>query len=90
MSARLASACATVAFVLGATGAAVAQTADDESGVFAATGASGNLAALVADGYEIKAAVPNGAKYVVFLQKDKKAYACEFVSLTRSRCGEIR
>ena len=38
---------------------------------------------------EIKAAVPNGTRYVVFLQKDQSAYACEFVSLTTSRCGTI-
>lgn len=57
----------------------------------AVSGSSGpSVAALVADGYEIKAAVPNGAKYVVFLQKDRKAYACEFVTLTASRCGEIK
>lgn len=57
--------------------------------------ASGNssgstIGALIADGYEIKAAVPNGAKYVVFLQKEKKAYACEFVTLANSRCGEVK
>ncbi len=57
----------------------------------AVSGSSGpSVAALVADGYEIKAAVPTGAKYVVFLQKDRKAYACEFVTLTASRCGEIK
>lgn len=79
-----------LAVMLGAAGPAMAQVSFDEGGSFASEDASGSLAALVADGYEIKAAAPNGAKYVVFLQKDKKAYACEFVSLARSRCGEIR
>jgi len=49
-----------------------------------------SLGSLIADGYEIKAAVPNGAKYIVFLQKGSAAYACEFVTLTQSRCGEIK
>ncbi len=47
------------------------------------------MADLVAKGYEIKAAVANGARYIVFLQKDQSAYACEFVSVTKSRCGSI-
>ncbi|ASY62389.1 putative SIGNAL PEPTIDE protein [Sinorhizobium sojae CCBAU 05684] len=49
----------------------------------------GSMAALLEKGYEIKAAVANGTRYIVFLQKDQSAYACEFVSLTRSRCGSI-
>ena len=49
-----------------------------------------SMGALIADGYEIKAAAPNGSKYVVFLQKEKKAYACEFVTLANSRCGEVK
>ncbi|MCK3775183.1 hypothetical protein MZK49_00380 [Ensifer sesbaniae] len=49
----------------------------------------GSMAELVAKGYEIKAAVANGARYIVFLQKDQSAYACEFVSVTKSRCGSI-
>ncbi|PND20756.1 hypothetical protein CN934_13745 [Ensifer sp. MMN_5] len=48
----------------------------------------GTMPALLSRGYEIKAAV-NGARYIVFLQKDQSAYACEFVSLTKSRCGSI-
>lgn len=47
------------------------------------------MKALLDDGYEIKAAVPNGSKFVVFMQKDQSAYACEFVSLTQTRCGAI-
>ncbi|HEV7321830.1 MAG TPA: hypothetical protein VGO04_24770 [Ensifer sp.] len=49
----------------------------------------GSMADLVAKGYEIKAAVANGTRYIVFLQKDQSAYACEFVSVTKSRCGSI-
>ena len=37
---------------------------------------------LLSQGYEIRAAVPNGTRYIVFLQKDQSAYACEFVTLT--------
>jgi len=44
---------------------------------------------LVSKGYQIKAAVPNGKKFVVFLQKDQSAYACEMQSLTASQCGTL-
>lgn len=47
------------------------------------------MATLLADGYEIKAAVPNGSNFVVFLQKDNSAYACEFNSVTSSRCRSV-
>ena len=50
---------------------------------------SKTMKALLADGYEIKAAVPNGSKFVVFLQKDQSAYACEFSSVTKTQCGAI-
>ena len=75
--------------IAGATGAASAQDTQlaPSSG---SSGSGSSVGKLVADGYEIKAAVPNGAKYVVFLQKEKKAYACEFVTLNSSRCGEIK
>ncbi|WP_018239394.1 hypothetical protein [Ensifer sp. BR816] len=49
----------------------------------------GSMAGLLSKGYEIKAAVANGTRYIVFLQKDQSAYACEFVTLTKSRCGSI-
>ena len=53
-------------------------------------GSSGNgMAKLLSQGYEIRAAVPNGTRYIVFLQKDQSAYACEFVTLTTSRCGSM-
>ena len=47
------------------------------------------MADLLGKGYEIKAAVPNGGKFIVFMQKDQSAYACEFQSLTGTRCGSI-
>ena len=53
------------------------------------TNASATMASLIAQGYEIKAAVPNGTKFIVFLQKDKSAYACEFSTLASSRCGSL-
>ncbi len=52
-------------------------------------GESVSMKSLLNRGFEIKAAAPNGSKYVVFLQKDKAAYACEFVTLKTSRCGAI-
>jgi hypothetical protein len=48
-----------------------------------------SMAELVSRGYEIKTAVPNGGKFIVFMQKDQSAYACEFSSLTNTRCGSI-
>ncbi|WP_099866198.1 hypothetical protein [Pararhizobium haloflavum] len=47
------------------------------------------MGALLQRGFEIKASSPSGNKFVVFLQKDAQAYACEFVTLTNSRCGAI-
>ncbi len=58
------------------------------SGISSET-SSANMADLIKQGYEIKAAVPNGSKFIVFLQKEKSAYACEFASLASSRCGSI-
>ena len=54
-----------------------------------ATGSSKSIEALLKDGFEIKAAAPNGKTFVVFLQKGEEAYACEFVTVTNSRCGAI-
>jgi len=51
--------------------------------------AKASMGELLSKGYEIKAAVPNGGKFVVFLQKDQSAYACEMKSLTASQCGTI-
>mgnify|MGYP001824225154 FL=1 len=54
-----------------------------------ATGSSKSIEAMLRDGFEIKAAAPNGKTFVVFLQKGEEAYACEFVTVTNSRCGAI-
>lgn len=51
---------------------------------------AGSIEQLLAQGFEIKAAVPNGSKFIVFLQKEKAAYACEFASLARSKCGALK
>lgn len=44
---------------------------------------------LLTQGYEIKSAIPNGDKFVIFMQKEQSAYACEFVSVTNTKCGAI-
>ncbi|WP_435532389.1 hypothetical protein [Rhizobium aquaticum] len=44
---------------------------------------------LLKQGYEIKSAIPNGEKFVIFMQKEQSAYACEFVSVTNTKCGAI-
>jgi hypothetical protein len=51
--------------------------------------AQSSMGELLSQGYQIKAAVPNGSKFVVFMQKDQSAYACEMQSLTASRCGTL-
>ncbi|MDH6268806.1 hypothetical protein M2360_004224 [Rhizobium sp. SG_E_25_P2] len=72
-------------FVSAATSASAA-----EGGIVVdSDGAKTQIGQLIADGYEIKAAVPNGKRFVVFLQKDSTAYACEMSSLTQSQCGQI-
>lgn len=48
-----------------------------------------SMGELLSKGYQIKAAVPNGGKFVVFMQKDQSAYVCEMQSLTASRCGTL-
>ncbi|MBO9098095.1 MULTISPECIES: hypothetical protein [unclassified Rhizobium] len=60
----------------------------DSTGSGAASGEQ-TMAELLNKGYDIKAAVPNGGKFIVFMQKDQSAYACEFQSLTGARCGSI-
>jgi len=44
---------------------------------------------LADQGFEIKAAAQNGSRYVVFMQNEKSAYACEFVNVTTTRCRQI-
>ncbi|KAF5882826.1 hypothetical protein [Rhizobium sp. PEPV16] len=48
-----------------------------------------SMGELLSKGYQIKAAISNGSKFVVFMQKDQSAYACEMQSLTASRCGTL-
>ncbi len=66
--------------------AAFAQAQD--SGV-SSSGSTTSMGDLIKQGYEIKSTVSNGSKLIVFLQKENSAYACEFTSLTNSRCGSI-
>ncbi|HXV30498.1 MAG TPA: hypothetical protein VD840_09225 [Sinorhizobium sp.] len=68
---------------------AIVSAAFAQEQVASETSSGGSMAALLAKGYEIKAATANGTRYIVFLQKDQSAYACEFVTLTKSRCGSI-
>ncbi|MQW86048.1 hypothetical protein [Sinorhizobium saheli] len=68
---------------------ALAPAAFAQEDVDSQASTGGAMSALLSKGYEIKAAVANGTRYIVFLQKDQSAYACEFVSLTKSRCGSI-
>jgi hypothetical protein len=66
------------------------QGSGDTGAAAGSADAQSTMADLVSRGYEIKAAVPNGGgKFIVFMQKDKSAYACEFSSLSGARCGSI-
>lgn len=73
-------------FVLAGVSAALAQ-----EGKSPAMGEGSNaIAKLLSQGYEIKASVPNGTtKFILFMQKGTSAYACEFFTVTRSRCESI-
>ena len=62
--------------------AAHAQQADDAV-------VSSTMGELVSQGYEIKAAAPNGSRFVIFMQNEKSAYACEFVNTTKTQCRQI-
>ncbi|MBB3977927.1 hypothetical protein GGQ64_003141 [Rhizobium azooxidifex] len=63
-----------------------AQTADVTAGAGAA---QSTMARLLADGYEIKGTAQASSRYIVFMQKEKTAYACQFVTVTTTRCGLI-
>ncbi len=76
------------AFLAAMTAPVLAQTAD-EGAVALSSGGSSTIKQLLSSGYEIKASVPNGSKFIVFMQKDKAAYACEFVTVARSRCETL-
>lgn len=73
----------TIVFCLGATQA----VGQDQTALTSRSSAS--MAKLIQDGYEIKSSTWAGSKMFVFLQKDKSAYACEFVNVTNTRCGAI-
>jgi hypothetical protein len=75
--------------LLSAAPVAFAQQQSDAPAISTQSGGSKSMKDLLSEGYEIKTSVPSGTKFIVFMQKDKSAYACEFVSLTRSRCGSI-
>lgn len=77
-----------IASLLLAAPVALAQASGPEA-IDSSSGGVRSMAALLSEGYEIRASVPNGTKFIVFMQKEKSAYACEFVTLTRSRCGSI-
>lgn len=68
---------------------AVAQDAppalDSEQGA----GSSATMSQLLTQGFQIRAAVPNGSRFIVFLQKDQSAYACDFATVANSRCGSL-
>jgi hypothetical protein len=68
-------------------GSAAVANAQQDLQLGASTSAS--MGQLVSQGYEIKAAAPNGSRYVVFMQKDTSAYACEFVNTTQTQCRQI-
>ena len=70
------------AIVFFAATAAFAQDADTGS-------AAKTMGQLVSEGYEIKAAAPNGSRYVIFMQNDQSAYACEFVNTAETQCRPI-
>ena len=64
--------------------ATAAHAQDAETGSGAKT-----IGQLVSEGYEIKAAAPNGSRYVIFMQNDQSAYACEFVNTANTQCRPI-
>ena len=74
---------------LGSMGQGVGKPIIGNSGTSGTAAAEATMTDLLGKGYQIKAAVPNGGKFIVFMQKDQSAYACEFQSLTGSRCGSI-
>ena len=59
------------------------------SGADTGRGSDATMAELLSKEYEIKSAVPNGSKLIVFMQKGKSGYACEFVNVAKTRCASI-
>ncbi|ATN33960.1 hypothetical protein ACO34A_09080 [Rhizobium sp. ACO-34A] len=68
---------------------AFAVQAQAQEAAVSSSSSTTTMADLIKQGYEIRTSSESGSKIIVFLQKDKTAYACEFTSLTRSRCGSI-
>jgi hypothetical protein len=77
---------ALVATLICVSGAAFAQDTTDQT--VSVEGSS--MGTLISEGFEIKAAVQNGKRFVVFLQKDNEGYACEMAGLSTSQCGKIK
>ena len=77
----------TAALALLLTAIAPAAFAQEDQPSMTTSGVS--MGQLLSEGFEIKAAVPNGKSFVVFLQKDSTGYACEMAALSRSVCGKI-
>jgi len=80
---------AILAFLAAMSTSVLGQTATEEGGVSLSSSGGSTIKQLLSSGYEIKASVPNGSKFIVFMQKDKAAYACEFVTVARSRCETL-
>ena len=72
-----------------ASSACVASAQAFDTGVNSARGADATMTELLSKDYEIKSAVPNGSKLIVFMQKGKSGYACEFVNVANTRCASI-
>ena len=72
--------------LIASTASVYAQNADP---VGTAGAAQSTMARLLADGYEIKGTAQASSRYIVFMQKEKTAYACQFVTVTTTRCGLI-
>ena len=79
------------ALLCASTSAALAQQGlEDTQGLGgAAETSASSMSQLLENGYEIKATAPNGNRYVIFMQKEKSAYACEFVNVSTTRCRPI-
>ncbi|PTM90159.1 hypothetical protein [Mycoplana dimorpha] len=67
----------------------IAQAQEAGSGSDIAPAQARTMAQLLAEGYEIKGTAQASSRYIVFMQKEKSAYACQFVTVTTTRCGLI-
>lgn len=78
-----------LAAIVVASSACVVSAQTFDAGVNSARGADATMTELLSKDYEIKSAVPNGSKLIVFMQKGKSGYACEFVNVANTRCASI-